>query len=150
MLGSYFDGVVPEPGVAGAEGDLPTVTADALRRYDEHMRAVQLQPALVAVWDIVARANHYLVEKEPWKLAKDDAKRDELASVLYAAAETLRILAIAIGPIMPAAAARLGEQLGLGRSLGDQRLPEAGEWGGLPVGAETSKGESLFPRLDAG
>jgi methionyl-tRNA synthetase len=150
MLGSYFDGVVPEPGVAGAEGDLPTVTADALRRYDEHMRAVQLQPALVGVWDIVARANHYLVEKEPWKLAKDDAKRDELASVLYAAAETLRILAIAIGPIMPAAAARLGEQLGLGRSLGDQRLPEAGEWGGLPVGAETSKGESLFPRLDAG
>ena len=92
---------MPEPVTPGAESDLPSVIADALGRYDEHMLAVRLQPALVAVWDIVARANHYLVEKEPWKLAKDPANRDEVASVLYAAAETLRVLAIAIAPIMP-------------------------------------------------
>ncbi len=148
MLGSYFDGIVPAPVTPGAESDLPAVIDDALRRYDEHMLAMQLQPALVAVWDIVARANHYLVEKEPWKLAKDDANRDELASVLYAAAETLRVLAVAIAPIMPAAAARLWTQLGLDEPLGDQRLPGAGAWGGLAEGTTTSKGESLFPRLE--
>jgi methionyl-tRNA synthetase len=150
MLASNFDGVVPEPVTSGAESDLPSVIADALGRYDEHMVAVQLQPALVAVWDIVARANHYLVEKEPWKLAKDPANRDELASVLYAAADTLRVLAIAIAPIMPAAAMRLWQQLGVVASLDDQRLPAAGAWGGLTPGTRTSKGESLFPRLEAG
>ena len=149
MLASNFDGVVPEPVTPGAESDLPSVIADALDRYDEHMVAVRLQPALVAVWDIVARANHYLVEKEPWKLAKDPANREEVASVLYAAAETLRVLAIAIAPIMPAAAARLWQQLGMSGSLGSQRLPAAGAWGGLAPGTHTVKGDSLFPRLEA-
>jgi methionyl-tRNA synthetase len=149
MLGSYFDGAVPEPVTAGAESDLPGVIDDALRRYDEHMVRVQLQPALVSVWEIVARANHYLVEKEPWKLAKDPANRDELASVLYAAAETLRVLAVAVSPIMPRAAEALWAQLGVADSLDAQRLPSAGVWGGLAVGTSTTKGASLFPRLEA-
>ncbi|HWC70000.1 MAG TPA: class I tRNA ligase family protein, partial [Actinomycetota bacterium] len=149
MLGSYFDGVVPQPAVDGAEADLPAVIEDALARYDEHMLAVRLQPALAAVWDIVARANHYLVEKEPWKLAKDEANRDELGAVLYAAAETLRVLAIAIAPIMPGAAARLWAQLGVETSLEERRLPGDAVWGGLVPGTTTTKGESLFPRLGA-
>jgi len=150
MLASYFEGVVPEPdaAAAGAESDLPEVTAEALRRYDEHMLAVRLQPALTAVWDIVARANAYLVEKEPWKLAKDDAKKSELAAVLYASAETLRILAVAIHPIMPGAAARLWEQLGQPGAVADAHLPAAGAWGGLAPGTRTTKGASLFPRVD--
>jgi methionyl-tRNA synthetase len=149
MLASYFEGVVPEAVVEGAASDLPQVVADSLARYDGHMLAVQLQPALVAVWDIVDRVNHYLVETEPWKLAKDEAKRDELGSVLYAAAETLRILSIAIGPIMPAAAERLWDQLGPPDPLVTQRLPSAGAWGGLEPGTKTTKGESLFPRVEA-
>jgi methionyl-tRNA synthetase len=149
MLASYFDGVVPAPGVEGAESDLPVVVADAVARYDEHMLAVRLQPALVAIWDIVGRANHYLVETEPWKLAKDEARRGELASVLYASAETLRILAVLIQPIMPAAAERLWVQLGQSESLDAQRVPASVAWGTLDVGTATTKGESLFPRLDA-
>jgi methionyl-tRNA synthetase len=149
MLASNYDGVVPEPVVEGAESDLPAVIAAALARYDEHMLAVQLQPALVAVWGIVDRANHYLVEKEPWKLAKDQTKGDELAGVLYAAAETLRILAVAIGPIMPTAAERLWTQLGQTDPLANQHLPRAGAWGGLAPGTKTTKGESLFPRVEA-
>jgi methionyl-tRNA synthetase len=149
MLGSFFDGQVPEPAAAGAESDLPTVIADAARRYDEHMLAVRLTAGLGAVWDVVARANHYLVEKEPWKLAKDEAKRDELAGVLYASAETLRILAILIQPIMPGAAERLWEQLGIDEPLGEQRVPDDVSWGGLKPGIKSTKGEALFPRLDA-
>jgi methionyl-tRNA synthetase len=148
MLASYFEGVVPSGDVPGAAADLPEVTADALRRYDEHMTAIQLQPALGAVWDIVARANAYLVEKEPWKLAKDPAQRTELEGVLYAAAETLRILAVAIHPIMPAAASSLWTQLGQPGDVADARLPAAGAWGGLQPGTKTTKGESLFPRVE--
>ncbi|HJS27837.1 MAG TPA: class I tRNA ligase family protein, partial [Actinomycetota bacterium] len=149
MLGSYFDGAVPEPGTTGSEDDLPRVFDEAVRRYDEHMSALALSQALAAVWDIVGRANGYLVEKEPWKVAGDEGRRDELAGILYAAAETLRILAILIRPIMPGAAGRLWAQLGVARALEDQRLPADAGWGGLPAGTKTSKGEPLFPRLDS-
>jgi methionyl-tRNA synthetase len=98
---------------------------------------------------VVARANHYLVEKEPWKIAKDDARRGELASVLYAGAETLRALAVMIRPIMPSAAERLWEQLGIAEPLADQRLPEAAAWGLLAPGTQTHKGDALFPRVEA-
>jgi methionyl-tRNA synthetase len=90
------------------------------------------------------------VETEPWALAKDADRRDELGAVLYTAGETLRILAVLISPTMPQAAARLWSQLGLDtdRPLGEQRLPDASRWGGLPPGTQTAKGSSLFPRLD--
>ncbi len=149
MLGSYFDGVVPAPEVEGSESDLPAITSDAAARYDAHMLAVELQPAVVAVWSIVDRLNGYLVEKEPWKVAKDPDRRAELAGVLYAAAESLRILAVLIQPMMPGAAARLWEQLGQPGEVGEQRVPGAIGWGGLAPGTVTHKGESLFPRLDA-
>jgi methionyl-tRNA synthetase len=115
------------------------------------MERLELSKALGAVWDIVGRVNQYLVETAPWNLAKDEARRDELASVLYASAETLRILGVLISPIMPQAAARLWSQLGLDESvpLGAQRLPAAAVWGLLPPGTRTTKGASLFPRLES-
>jgi methionyl-tRNA synthetase len=149
MLASNYDGVVPEPAAPGAEGDLPAVTVEAARTADEYMLAVDLQKAVAAVWSIVDRANAYLVEKEPWKLAKDPANADELAGVLYASAETLRIVAVLIQQLMPGAAQRLWEQLGLSGDVADRRLPDAVAWGGLPAGTVTHKGDALFPRLDA-
>ncbi len=147
MLASSFDGVVPEAG--GQEEDLPSVIDDAVRRYDVHMSNVALTQALAALWDVVARANRYLVEKAPWALAKDASRRGEMGAVLYASAETLRILAILIAPIMPGAATRLWEQLGIDEPLEAQRLPRASAWGGLRPGTKTVKGDSLFPRLDS-
>jgi methionyl-tRNA synthetase len=148
MIASSFDGKVPDP-QAGEEDDLPAVIASAIRRYDELVVGVQIQPALGAVWDVVSRANQYLVEKEPWKLAKDPSKRDELSGVLYAAAETLRILAILIQPIMPSAAQRLWDQLGIGGAVENLRVPDDATWGRLEPGTVTSKGEALFPRVEA-
>jgi len=68
---------------------------------------------------------------------------------LYAVTETLRILAVLILPIMPEAAERLWARLGVPEALGEQRLPDAATWGGLAPGTQTTKGESLFPRLDS-
>ncbi|HEX6332406.1 MAG TPA: methionine--tRNA ligase [Actinomycetota bacterium] len=149
MLGSYFDGAVPEPDVPGAEDDLPEVISDAAARYDRHLGDLALSQALGAVWDVVDRANGYLVDRAPWKLAGEEDRRGELASVLYAAAETLRALAVFVSPVMPSAAARLWEQLGIGEPLQDQHLPEAAGWGKLAPGTKTTKGDALFPRLDS-
>jgi methionyl-tRNA synthetase len=148
MLGSYFEGQVPPADAPGHEGDLPSVTRAAADRYDGHMLGVELQQAVAAVWSIVDRLNGYLVEHEPWKLAKDPDRRVELASVLYASAESLRILAILIQPIMPSAAQRLWDQLGLDGRVQDQRVPSGVAWGQLEPGTQTFKGEALFPRLE--
>ncbi len=147
MLGQYFDGTVPDPeGAIDADAGL---VADSAQRFSNHMERVELSQALAAVWEIVARANVYLVEKAPWALAKEENRRKELAGVLYASAEVLRILALLISPVMPAAASRLWGQLGIRGSFSAQRLPEAARWGGLAPGTKTTKGESLFPRLDS-
>jgi methionyl-tRNA synthetase len=150
MLGSYYAGQVPEPGDA-AGGAIPALVPEVVRRVDEHMEAVALSQAVGAIWELVDAANKYLVETEPWALAKDADRRDDLGAVLYTAAETLRILAVLISPVMPTAAARLWSQLGLDETapLGEQRLPGATAWGGLVPGTPTAKGSSLFPRLDA-
>jgi methionyl-tRNA synthetase len=151
MLGSYYAGQVPEPGPATADatGRLPGLVAEVVPRIDAHMQAIEITAAVAAAWELVDAANKYLVEREPWALAKDADRRDELGEVLYTAAETLRVLAVLITPVMPEAAARLWSQLGLdGSPLEDQRLPEAASWGGLAPGTRTAKGASLFPRLD--
>jgi methionyl-tRNA synthetase len=147
MLGSSFDGSAPEPDT-GEESDLPEVIAEAARHYDEAMLAVRPHEGIGAVWGIVDRANRYLVEKEPWKLANDPDRRVELSGILYAAAETLRIVAILIRPVMPDAAERLWSQLGMDSPLEAELLPGSITWGGLRPGTVTSKGESLFPRLE--
>jgi methionyl-tRNA synthetase len=151
MLGSSFDGLVPDPGpqADAAAADLPAVIALAAGDLDEHMLDVRLTAGVGDVWGVVARANRYLVEKEPWKLAKDPERRDELAGILYASAELLRIVAILIQPIMPSAARRLWEQLGIGGDVENRRVPGDLAWGGLAPGTRTFKGESLFPRLEA-
>jgi len=149
MLASYFEGVIPAPGSADEESDLPKVIEDAVRRYDELMLEVSPSQAIAAVWEIVTRANQYLVEKEPWKAIKDESRRVEVGAVLYASAETLRILAVLIHPVMPRAAAELWSQLGVDAPLHAERLPEAARWGALAPGTKTTKGEALFPRLDS-
>jgi methionyl-tRNA synthetase len=149
MLASYFDGEVPANVGGGLESDLPQVVAEAARRADEEMLAVRPTAALGAVYDVVVRANRYMVERSPWTLAKDPGKREQLAGILYASAETLRALAILLSPVMPSAAARLWEQLGTGGSLGEQTLEDAVTWGRLTPGTRTTKGEALFPRVDA-
>ena len=147
MLGSYFDGEVPPDVGGGLESDLPDVVAQAARRYDEEMLAVRPTAALGAVYEVVVRANRYMVERSPWTLAKDPSRRDQLAGILYASAETLRALAILLSAVMPGAAARLWGQLGTGEPLASQRLDDAAAWGRLRPGTRTTKGEALFPRV---
>ena len=150
MLASSFDGVVPEPEAEGVEDDLPGADRrrrPALRRAHGRARA---HPG--------AGRGRGRSSDEPtatWSSAsRGTSPRTRLAGrsspgILYASAETLRILAILIGPIMPGAATRLWEQLGIEEPLEAQRLPNAAAWGGLRPGTKTVKGDALFPRLDS-
>jgi methionyl-tRNA synthetase len=149
MIDSYFQGSVPEATVRGVDDEMRRVVRTRAKRFEDAMADVAVTGALAAPWEIVAAANQQLVKWEPWALAKDPQRREEVASILYTSAEVLRILAVLISPAMPSAAGRLWEQLGLGEPIEAQRLPEAASWGGLQPGTRVRRGEALFPRLEA-
>ncbi|WOF24316.1 methionine--tRNA ligase [Microbacterium betulae] len=151
MIGKYFDGVVPAPGPY-SEGDLAIqrAVATAVVAADEAIERFRIDEAIKAVWTIVDELNGYITENEPWVLAKDDALRERLATVLYTCVEGLRALAVLLSPVMPVATARLWRALGVEEGLGAltaQPLREAGVWGGVPAGTTTTALDPLFPRV---
>lgn len=140
MLQRYRGGVVPaRHGELAPEAD--QVTADVRRR----LLANELQAALLSIWSLVSRANQYVDQTAPFKLAKDPAKAARLDEVLYNLAETCRVLAVLLWPFLPTAATRIFAQLGL------PELPDrfaAAQWGGLNPGNVVGAVTPLFPRKD--
>ena len=84
----------------------------------------------------------------PWNLAKDPARADELAAVLYNALEACRIAALYLAPFMPSTSAELLARMGLPAPQECCDIEAACAWGGLPAGNAVEKGEPLFPRLE--
>ncbi|MFZ5851249.1 MAG: methionine--tRNA ligase [Actinomycetota bacterium] len=147
MVERYRGGLLPAP---AAEPALAEALAAAARTADERMLALDFQGGIEAVMGFVKLVNGYVTDRQPWQLAKDPARAEELDRVLYATAEGLRAVAVLLHPVMPGACARLWADLGAAEALGplaDQRVAQAGEWGRLPGGARVRKGEALFPRL---
>lgn len=149
MIGRYFDGVVPTPGEP-TELDLRVqrTVADAATAADAAMTAFRPDEAISAIWTIVDELNGYITENEPWALAKDDANRERLSTVLYTAAEGLRALAVLLSPVMPQSTATLWGALGAPGELTAQPLREAGTWGQLPAGTRVGTLAPLFPRVE--
>jgi len=108
--------------------------------------------ALEAVSDHAVFCNRLVEESAPWKLAKDPAQAERLDAVLYTLAESLRIIAILISPVLPKAAHGIFDQLAwkLADSGRDERFSLAdAQWGGLPDGHVLGKPTPLFPRIEA-
>jgi methionyl-tRNA synthetase len=156
MTNKYFEGVLPEAVSFGdAEKELAQVAARAAQAADAAVDSLSFSGAINATWELVDAVNGYLTIQEPWKVAKtmdtDQAARDSVATTLYAAAESLRILSVLLNPVMPKACASLWSQLGAEPALGSlasQRIQDCGRWGLLPAGSVLTKGDSLFPRLE--
>jgi methionyl-tRNA synthetase len=148
MLGSYCDGLVPEP--SGPEGEAEAALAGDLRVAVDGMRAIDtldFKPALEDLWVLVRGVNRYVEARAPWKLHKQGATED-LGRALYTCADMLRVIAILASPVMPGAAARLWEQLGIPEALDAQRYPGDCVSGRLAPGVRTTKGALLFPKLE--
>ncbi|WP_247947974.1 methionine--tRNA ligase [Streptococcus constellatus] len=147
MINKYFDGQVSayEENVTDFDADLAAVVADSLAQYHKQMNTVDYPRALEAVWNIISRTNKYIDETAPWVLAKDEAKRDDLAAVMAHLAASLRVVAHLIQPFMMTTSNAIMEQLGLGADFDLENLNLAG----LPTGIKVvAKGTPIFPRLD--
>lgn len=148
LLENSFGGIVPDPGPPPSRGEgLGPAAQAAWNGMIAGFQDYDFSGALARVWELVSATNKFIVEREPWKLAADPLRREELGWVLYEAAEALRVTGLLIAPVMPRAARTLWLQLGLQQDPAEASLKEF-EWGRLAPGVQIAKGEALFPRID--
>jgi methionyl-tRNA synthetase len=133
-----FEGILERDGAPGSTGSL---RGGVLERYEQ----IDFAGALGELWSWVSQLNQRIVAVEPWSLAKDPARREEMEGFLYRLLESVRLVAVLASPVMPRAAGRIFGMLGLGdREPGPSDLA----WGLLKPGTPLGSIAPLFPRVD--
>jgi len=154
MINRYFKGEVPYPsGAASRMAGDDAIAATARKTISEFgtlFDQFQFSRALETAWGLAAAVDKYIVENEPWALGEkqDEDSRSRLATVLYTAAEALRIATALAHPVMPEATAKIWTQMGLG-DIKQLALSELA-WGQLPLGTKLGEVQPVFPRADKG
>lgn len=149
MIEKYFDGVIPPHDTPVPEQDdtiIPAASALA-DRIEESMNAFHINEAIGEIFKLVRLCNKYIDLTAPWLLAKDEANKARLGTVLYNLAECLRIIGVALQPFLTRTSPKIFAQLG----ITDEALMSFDSihtFGLLPVGQKVIKGEALFPRID--
>ncbi len=147
MVEKYFGGTLPTERESGEFDDDLIETATALRaKVDSFMDETQLNNALAEIFKVVSRANKYIDETAPWVIAKDEAKKARLATVLYNLLDTIRIVATLLSAFMPTTMPKALEQIGACEKCATYE--NADKFGVLPPDVTVKKGEALFPRID--
>jgi methionyl-tRNA synthetase len=146
MSNKYFDGVVADKGVSEAvDDDLKSVVCGAYDKVEKLMDNLRVADALSEIFTVFKRLNKYIDETEPWVLAKDEAKQDRLATVLYNLTEGIIMGASLLAPFLPETGERIASQLNT--SL--REFDTLHEFGLYPSGNKvTDAPEILFARLD--
>ena len=145
MVQKYFDGVMPAPIAKEAiDDELINLALETRKKVESNMDKLRIPEALDEIWTLIGRANKYIDETTPWILAKDEAKKDRLGTVLYNLSETLRIVSVLISAFIPKTSERINEQLNVNLTTWDS----IASFDGTKAGTKVVKGESLFPRID--
>lgn len=150
MVDKYFEGRAPEftSGVTEFDSSLEEAGLAVVEKVEQAMENLQFSVALTAISQFVSRSNKYIDETQPWALARDEAKRNELASVMSHLIESLRISSILLQPFLTRAPRKIWEQLGI--QEGELTAwDSAKQWGVIPAGNALQKGDPIFPRLDS-
>ncbi len=146
MVHRYRDGMIPEAPPERAQPldrDLETAVTTAIDAVKANFQAYQVSQALQDAWTLVRQVNKYIVEREPWRLAKDVTNTDVLNQTLYRGADALRVIAALVDPVMPDAAGRIRRMLGVtSESWTTLRA------GALVPGTKLGEVEPLFPRIE--
>ena len=158
MIGRYFNSEVPYPSVlaqrTAQDRQILELAEKVIDRFTAALDRYEFSVSLETVWELIAAVNKYLVETEPWSLAEKSldaedsgAARARLATVLYTAAEALRIITRLLYPFMPDSTARIWRQLGQTTELPSLSLQSVKE-PALQTGEKIGKVEPVFPRLE--
>ncbi len=141
MNNKYFDHVIQAPTAKDTlDDELIECAKTTVKQTEEKMEISHVAEALDEIWNLLRRSNKYIDETMPWALAKDEANKARLGTVLYNLLECIRISAVLLAPFMPETSDKILEQL-------NTKITTL-EFGGLKAGEETSDATPLFNRLD--
>ena len=147
MVIKYFDGTLIEGREASSADDEFIGMVNSLPdKVTSDFETLHISDGLESIFKVIARANKYIDENAPWVLAKDDSKKERLATVLYNLLDTIRRCTILLSPVMPHTCPKIYEQIGAGEEC--TTWAAASVEGGLNSNVTVAKGEVLFPRLD--
>lgn len=146
MQNKYFDGVVQSGDCAGEfDDDLKALALRTLGDVDKCISEYKISDSLSCVLTLARRLNKYIDETMPWALAKDEAQKARLGTVLYNLLEGIRFLAVLLTPYMPDTAVAIFKQLGTDVCTADS----LSTFGNLKVGGKVGSASPLFNRIDA-
>ena len=144
MAIKYFGGTVSDKGVADTmDADLIALAKEVPAKVEELMDSFQFSTALSEIWKLISRTNKYIDETTPWALAKDEANKDRLETVMYNLLEAIRIASELIAPVMTRTTPLIQAQIGATVTGWDS----AKTWG-VQKSFTVTKGDVLFPRID--
>ena len=121
---------------------------NTLANLDKHVNNYQFSEALKDIWKFISRMNKYIDECEPWKLSKDESRKDRLSTVMYNLVDSLYKIAVLISPFMPETAQKMINQLGLDKDVTKLHLDDIREWKSYPAGNKLNEAVPLFPRIE--
>ena len=145
MSYKYFDGIVLEPSCKEElDSDLIKSTSYLYKIVDEKMNELHISEAIDAIFDVLRKCNKYIDDTTPWILAKDETKKDRLATVLYNLLESIRICAILLSPFMPTSVDKILYQLNTKVTSYDS----CKKFGQIEINNKLNKPEPIFLRID--
>ena len=149
MTNKYFGGVVTDKGAAdetekGFDDDLKAMTEGLAGKVDEKMDKLRVADAITEIFNLFKRCNKYIDETTPWVLAKDEAKKDRLETVLAHLIESIKVGAKELASFMPDTSVKILEQLGDGKVIEKPEILFAR----LDLNEVMKKVEELHPAAD--
>ena len=149
MIQKYFGGTLPADRDAEAiDEELISCANEAVAGFEAKMDDIHIQEAIAEIMKLLGRANKYIDETTPWILAKDEAKKTRLATVLYNLTESIRICTIALAPVMPRCTNIVLERMGLAEGDALRGWDTIHSFGALTPEVSVVVGDALFPRID--
>jgi methionyl-tRNA synthetase len=145
MIQQYRAGIIP---AGSAPEELVQAANETVKTVIGHYEKYEFSRALEATWALISRADKLIVERAPWKLAKDPAQQALLDDTLYTAAEVVRLAAILAYPVLPQSTTKIYQQLGFSGAPEQEAINELA-WGQLPAAQKTGEPSAVFPRIDA-
>ena len=147
MITQYNGKIVPEPKVKDEEeANIENACNELLNKCNELLDSQKINEALNSVFSVIRLANKYIDITEPWKLSKDESKKDKLDTVLYYLSETIRICTTILQAYLVEIPAKIFEKFNVEKNL--QTFDSIAKFSLENFGKEVNKGENLFPRLD--
>ncbi len=148
MQKKYFDKKIVAPTCRDALDDELIATAvEAAKNYREAMEGFRIADSVESILVLLRRANKFIDETQPWVLARDEASRERLGTVLYDLTEAIRWAAVMLEPVIPASAAEIFSELGTS-AVGFETIGTADDFCGMKPGESVNDARVLFARID--